>query len=372
VLFSPAPKERLEDFFDRERELDSFRRFLKSDSPLCLILGLRRSGKSSLLKVGLRESGLPSVVLDLRVLEEKVRPTYADLLDLLSGELSRLAAARSGFARPLLELLRAVEGVEVEGLRIRFKWAGRRAVKLVDVLESLERASEGRGVVSVVAFDEAQELAAVAGVRFDSVLAYAYDNFKHLKIVLTGSKVGLLYRFLRLDDPSAPLFGRAAWRIELSYFTGEQSIEFLRRGFEELSLEAREEELTEAAAALGGGPGWLSYYGFLRAQGAGHREALVEAREKGVQLLLGELENFLRLRPTARDRYAAILAAVALGARRWSEVKRGAEVRLGERIPPKNFTELLKRLLEAGLLVKRGEEYELPDPLLKEAALRLR
>ena len=371
MLFSPVPKSSREDFFDREAELESLQRFLKSDAPLCLILGLRRSGKSSLLRVGLKEAGMPSITLDLRVLEEKLRPSYADLLDLMSGELSSFASRRRGLAKAILEAFKSVEGIEVEGLRISFRWSGRGAVRLVDLLAGLERAFRASGTVGVVAFDEAQELAAVPGLRFDSVLAYAYDNFSNLKVVLTGSKVGLLYRFLRFDDPKAPLFGRAVWRIELPYFSKEQSLEFLKRGFEQVQLKVSEKELVEVVEALDGVPGWLSYYGFLRVQGLSHEAALSEAKARGVQLLLGELESFLRLRPLARDRYAAILYALATGARRWSEIKRVAEARLAERIPPKNFTELLNHLLEVGFLVKENDGYTLPDPLIREASLRL-
>jgi len=66
MLFSPQPKERREDLFDRDKELNSFYRFIDKGGPICLILGLRRTGKSSLLKVGLNTLDTPYIILDLR------------------------------------------------------------------------------------------------------------------------------------------------------------------------------------------------------------------------------------------------------------------------------------------------------------------
>ncbi|MGC9105445.1 MAG: hypothetical protein ACP5HQ_03360 [Thermoprotei archaeon] len=51
MFFDPAPKDRREDFFDREEELE---RLKSLSSPITLVLGLRRTGKSSLIRIALR------------------------------------------------------------------------------------------------------------------------------------------------------------------------------------------------------------------------------------------------------------------------------------------------------------------------------
>ena len=73
-----------------------------------------------------------------------------------------------------------------------------------------------------------------------------------------------------------------------------------------------------------------------------------------------------------RDRYIAILEAISLGYRRWGEIKKIVEARLGEHIPPKNYTELLNRLIESGFIIKDEEGYILQDLILKDAVGELR
>jgi AAA+ ATPase superfamily predicted ATPase len=77
LFFDPRPKEKKEDLFDRERELERFSDAL-AYSPLILILGARRMGKTSLMNVALKESCQPYVMIDLRGLP--YNPSRADLL----------------------------------------------------------------------------------------------------------------------------------------------------------------------------------------------------------------------------------------------------------------------------------------------------
>jgi len=91
--------------------------------------------------------------------------------------------------------LSRIEGISISETGIRFK--ERDINSLISVLHALE----GKVLVT----DEAQELRR-SRHRFDSMIAYAYDHLD-LKI-LSGSQVGLLYGFLRVDDPEVPLYGR--------------------------------------------------------------------------------------------------------------------------------------------------------------------
>ncbi|WP_243665462.1 hypothetical protein [Vulcanisaeta sp. JCM 16159] len=68
MLFDPKPKERREDLFDRDDELNKLRTGL--DYPVTLLLGIRRSGKSSLVKVLMsEEKDVIWIYLDLRKYE---------------------------------------------------------------------------------------------------------------------------------------------------------------------------------------------------------------------------------------------------------------------------------------------------------------
>lgn len=75
MLFDPAPKIRREDFFDREIE-----RVKSLLSPITLVLGLRRTGKSSLIRISLEELGHPYIYVDLRKFEEKIYANYKDFI----------------------------------------------------------------------------------------------------------------------------------------------------------------------------------------------------------------------------------------------------------------------------------------------------
>ncbi|WP_238842107.1 ATP-binding protein [Sulfolobus sp. E11-6] len=69
MLFDPSPKDNRKDFFDRENEIEKLKELR---APITLVLGLRRTGKSSLIKIGINELNLPYIYLDLRKFEEKI------------------------------------------------------------------------------------------------------------------------------------------------------------------------------------------------------------------------------------------------------------------------------------------------------------
>ena len=204
-----------------------------------------------------------------------------------------------------------VESVSAGVLEVRVGRGRRR--RLTEALGEVDTWCSEHGRLFVVAFDEAQYLR-FTGRRFDLLLAWALDNLRRVSFVLTGSEVGLLRDFLRLDSADSPLRGRVRREVRLESFTYEQSLEFLRRGFEELRLEVPRYELEEAASTLGGVPGWLTLYGYYRGvRRVGHREALKAVIEEGSAVVLSELEKVVE---GSRPRYVAILKAVASGCRR--------------------------------------------------------
>ncbi|MFZ8838022.1 MAG: AAA family ATPase, partial [Pyrobaculum sp.] len=266
-------------------------------------------------------------------------------------------------SKKALDLLSSISGVSVAGFAVEFA-RGRGRPPLPEVLRALDRwaAAESRRLVVVI--DEAQELYKLKGGSFTPVLAWAYDNLDNVVFLLTGSKVGLMHRLLRLDDPDSPLYGRYVHVIKPSPLPREKALEFLARGFAESGI-AHSPRLLEAAVDhLDGIIGWLSYLG-LEATRAGRltEELLREVVEKAARLAWGEFCNFVKLRGTAR--YLHIVHAAAEGAT-WSEVKRYLEIREGP-INDAELSRLLKSLVEEGWLEK-GEVYRLTDPLMRYAA----
>jgi len=88
IYFDFKPKETKEDLFDREEEL---KKLLSSkDESIILLTGIRRIGKTSLLKVFLNESKLPYALVDVRY----PLTSYRSLYTIFSNVLSQLNKER--------------------------------------------------------------------------------------------------------------------------------------------------------------------------------------------------------------------------------------------------------------------------------------
>jgi AAA+ ATPase superfamily predicted ATPase len=227
-------------------------------------------------------------------------------------------------------------------------------------VEALNDYGEEAGRV-VIAFDEAQYLRFGGATRYDGILAYAVDNLPNLTFILTGSEVGLLFDFLKPDDPNAPLFGRYHHDIALERFKPGLSAEFLRRGFEEAGVEVSEREIEDAVEKLDGIPGWLALYGYTRVtRKLGHGEAIEEVLREAKSIADGELSRLFAYSP----RYRVILKAVALGYSRWKDIKDYVTLKLGY-VNDSNFSALLENLVKSGYVEKREGRYTIPDPVLE-------
>jgi hypothetical protein len=360
MYFKLGVKESKKDFFDFEPELDALARELKSaETRMIVIKGVRRTGKSSLLRVGLAESQVPHLLLDARALG----PFSPDqIYDLVASSLSKLIEKY----RVLGGLLRKIKGVSVAGVGIDF--ASRDGPVLVEVLEKLSEWGESRGEPVVLALDEAQEFRLLP--KFDSLLAHIYDYSKGVKLVLAGSEVGVLDKFLGRGRAKAPLFGRPYFEIKMERLSGEKAEEFLTAGFKQLGKKVRENEIFEAVKFFGGTMGWLTSYGY-HASRTNHKKAITITVEEGVKLVRDELESFLAQRRQARIRYLSILGMI-VSPMTWSEVKRGLGAKLGRAISDKQLSNYLAELVDYSFAAEVDKKYTLADPLVRQAVSKMR
>ncbi|MDK2384880.1 MAG: ATP-binding protein [Candidatus Korarchaeota archaeon] len=358
MYFSLGVKSKRDDFYDMEAELDSLiSELLNPISRMVVVKGIRRTGKSSLVRVSLSELDLPYVLIDLR-LGGSISPE--DIYSYLSDELSRLLEQERGIKK----FLSKIREVEIAGFRIEIS---RRSLSTVGKLVgAFNEWAESEGTYLVMAFDEAQDLRLIRG--FSELLAHIYDYEERIKLLLAGSEVGLLDRLLGREDPSSPLFGRAYAEIQLKKFPRERSLDFLAKGFEQVGISPPLRELEEAVDKLDGIVGWLTYYGYHRMR-MEHEDALERTIHEGASLAARELENFLSIRGIARKRYVEVLR-ILMNPSRWSDVKRGLAIALGTKISDKQITTYLRELVEYGFVEKRDGLYELADPLLVEAVRR--
>ncbi|RZN61008.1 MAG: ATP-binding protein [Thermoproteota archaeon] len=344
MYFDPEPKTRREDLFNMENELKELSDGLKRGK-LVVVTGLRRYGKTSLILTYLNEEKLDNIFLDCRLLPSGM-VSMDSFLDLLEAELNRKSWAK--------RILSRVEGISISEIGIKLK--KRDINSLVDVLHALE------GKILVI--DEAQELRR-SKHRFDSIIAYAYDHL-NLKIVLSGSQVGLLYRFLRVDDPEAPLYGRPFKEVRMRRLNDEEAMEFLRKGFEQAGINVEGPVLEEARRRFDGVIGWLTYFGFSMIS---RREPIDRIARRASKLAISELEHALRIYGPAESRYKEVLRIIAtLEHARWAQIKRGVEARIG-RIPNNTLSSILRNLVDSGFLEKVKEGYKIADPVLRSGIL---
>ncbi len=328
MILDPRPKESRKDLYDREKELEELKRAIER-YPIVLLLGIRRVGKSSVLKVALNELK-NGIYLDVRELYFSSGGWITS--DALTRAFERaLNSLKSEFKRKIMKVLKRVKGVSIAGVSLTFK-----ITVLSDVLIALN------DVGVVMAFDEAQYLryyGARGGKEFLAMVAYAYDNLDNVRFVFSGSEVGLLHDFLGITDYDSPLYGRAYREITVEPFSRELSKEFLRRGFEEAGLWVEDDLIERAVGLLDGIPGWLVEFGYNYIGTRDFDKAMENVIVKAEKLLKGELRELDR----RSKRYLLILKAIAMGFNRWESIKDYVEARSG-RISNTRLADLLKNL----------------------------
>jgi len=345
VYFTLEPKRKKEDFYNMEEELhtfvDSLDRFR-----LIIVKGLRRYGKTSLIHTGLNLAKVDHLFIDCRLLS-LTTASFNDFLSVIEAEVSR--------NRKVRELVKGVEHVEIGGL---IKFRIRRPETLIKFLESLKD--------TVIVLDEAQELRRLR-FRLDYFLAYALDNLD-IKIVVSGSQVGLLDKFLKMEDPEAPLYGRPYKSVELKPLTNDKAVDFLKIGFKQEGVDVSEELIYKAVEAFDGIIGWLTHFGYNYVRGINSLDLVLD---KAVNLALTEIQHFLETRGVAKNRYIEVLKTIAVaGECSWSSIKRALEIRLG-RVPDTALANILGNLVDTSIVTKTDNNYTISDPIICRAVKKL-
>jgi len=357
--FFDRPVEKPEELFDREKEFEDLRKAIARYA-ITIVVGFRRVGKTSLIKSATFD--MPRVYVDVRKFEVLQYITYDMFLDELKKSLSSFLS----FDKRIVEYLRIVKGVKIFEVGVEFSY-GRSRPLFTSILESLDRWAGDRGIKLVFIIDEAQELIKLKGYSIILAIAYAYDNLRNISFVFAGSKIGLLYRFLKIYDPSSPLYGRYMERIELKPLTREKAIEFPRKGFEEHGIKVDEMFLEIAVQKLGGIIGWLSYLGLKTlSRGEADPRIVDEVVEEASRIVVNEFCNFVNA--MGSKRYIEIIKAISSEGATWSQIKRYLEIKLGTKIYDSELSRLLKNLIDSGFIEKKDDLYIIPDLILRHSS----
>ena len=346
MLFDPRPKEKREELFDREKELSELMHSLVN-YPITVLLGIRRTGKSSIIRVSLNESDVVGIYIDVRRAMRGGRISDEKLKTQLLGTIRRVK---------IKEI--SLPGIKLEPI----------SIDLPDIFDVLNSYGKKRKRVVVLAFDEAQYFrfyGARGGEDFLLAVAYSYDNHEWLRFLFSGSEVGLLHDFLGFEDSKAPLFGRIYNEITLEPFPRDLSVEFLKEGFREVKIDVPEEHLEEAVENLDGIPGWLVEYGYHYVHTKDHRKTLERTFRSAQSLIRSELAELEK----RSERYLEILKAISLGMNRWSKIKEYVEVKY-DPITNARLSALLKNLEKMSWIkaeLQNGKKtYKIVDPVVEK------
>ena len=196
-----------------------------------------------------------------------------------------------------------------------------------------------------------------------------------MKIVLSGSEVGLLYDFLGVENPKAPLYGRYFKEIKLKPFTRGESVDFLEKGFGQYNVTVSEEILGNAVEKLDGIVGWLVYFGLKYIERKGGEGIVGEIVEEAGRLSLVEFMRFIKKHVPADRRILETAKAIARGQNTWTKIKSYLERVEKRSIPDMTLNRTLKTLLKSSYIDRivegRNIYYTITDPTLKHALQKL-
>ncbi|SMD31437.1 AAA family ATPase [Picrophilus oshimae] len=349
MLFDPYPKNNLNDLYDRRAEIERLQNGVKY--PLTVIQGLRRTGKSSLVKSVLNDM----IYIDIRKYSGKGYISYRDLIEEFNNAINRDLKDR------LRDVFKNISGINILGNSISLSWKKNR-VRLIDVLNAIDDYYNNNNKNIIITIDEIQELIKLKGYNFLNDIAYSFDNFKSIKFVLTGSQIGALHNYLKMDDYNSPLYGRAYTLIDLKPFNREQSMDFLKKGFNEFNIDFNDAE--NVYNTLGGIPGWLAYYGFRYVNNS--KDPMNETIKNARNTIIMEFCNFIANREMAFKRYYLILNK-CIERSSWSEIKNYIENNEGNIIPNSVLNKMLNNLIDYSFIKKYDEKYELIDNMMRYA-----
>lgn len=351
MYFDVSPKTRQEDLFGMDYQLELFRNYLLDNSVRMIVIrGLRRVGKTSLLNVGLNEAGIKYVKIDVR------DSPFRDQREFMIYLIKRIKEKIGGLWEKIIGKISGV-GINYQSFSLELFFS--QGENITSFFENLNKQMKKKKEYLILAFDEIQLLKSIG---FDYFLASVFDNYKNIRIVITGSEIGVMDKFLGKNEYPAPLFGRAYLEIYVGKVKEETVSKFLEEGFKQIHQKIEFKEIQQVLENFDGIIGWVTYYGWFRAKDFPARKAIEKVKEEGKIIVQGELENFLANRKS-RNNYLKLIKYLADGKNTWSILKQNFN-KVGIRLGDSQLDLYLKELIDFGFVDKLNERYFLVDPLL--------
>ncbi len=263
--FSPDPKDDLNYLFGRAEPVERLERTATDESRLIVVTGLKKSGKTSLIQSVMVSQKPDSVIyVDIRDTGDTVNLDREKTLDFFKIAINRYLEKNKTLTQSLGDHLKMIKGIQYAGFQIEFDTSSKSQINLIEIFHHLNEWAKEKSMILLLIIDEAQYLKKSDTFDMSKILAGIYDKFRNLKIILTGSEMDLLFKFLGDDDPEAALNSKPRVEIELRPLHEDRCIEFLMKGFKErgftISMDVKE-VIDYAAKKLGGRIGWLNEFG---------------------------------------------------------------------------------------------------------------
>ena len=228
MYFEIGPRQERESFFNFEEEIKQLQLCLDRGSRLTVITGPRRSGKTSLVNVVLqRRPHLTLNAMGWSAASDFVKELQSALQSFLENE--KTAKNR------VLEALKTVRGLQISSSKqVSISWQrknGGLSTDIAGIFRALAKQKEKSGRSLILFVDEAQELFRLVGLDFASIMAAIYDDLPDIQMIVSGSQSGMVLKFLGIDDPKTPLFGRIFETVAMPTLSDQKAMEFLRKGF---------------------------------------------------------------------------------------------------------------------------------------------
>jgi len=350
MLFDERPKETLQDFYDRKKELEELKRAI--GKPIIVLTGMRMVGKTSMLKVFFNECTFPNALVDARSLnsDESLYTIFSDILTQLN---------RKSAGSILSNALKHITGVKIFGVEIWLSWKEQRA-DLQNIMDQVNRL----GPV-IIEIDEAENFRGKFAKDVTLLLAHCYDYCKNITFILTGTEVGFLLDLLSTEKFGSPLYSRYIEKVRLEPFSKSMSIEFLKKGFSQYGLNVDEDLIVYAVDRLGGVVGWLTELG-SRAVNNGMltKELIDEVAEKATRYAKTELDH---LSPN----YRYVVEAIASGYKSYSEIKNFFKHKTGSVVRDPQLSHYLGMLVAMDYITKDKQgKYEFSTSFIKNVFVK--
>jgi len=356
MYFDYKPKENVKDLFGTDVILKKFKTaLLNKNNRLIVIKGLRRTGKTSLLNVVLKESNLNYIKIDVR------STPFFDYFEFITEFKDRLnVLLNDSIIKKIKDKIDSVDmSIGYKDMKTGLKLNIKKDKTITTYLDEINKLYEKKKQQFIIAIDEAHLL---KDIKMDYIFASIYDNYPNIKMIFTGSEIGLLNDFLGESNYDAPLYGRLFETIETKKLHQQESYEFLKKGFSQVNIKYDENDLIAVIDNFDGIIGWHTQYGSERINGKTHSEALEKVKSYGAELNKREFENFLKTRKNKQS-YIKIMRCVKNNSNSWTEIKYSFS-KSGSKITDSQLSLYLSFLVKYGFIEEKNGKYIFTDPLL--------